>query len=210
MKKLFMMAAAAAVLVSCGSKAEKEDAAPVKKGSAPEGAVRIAYVEVDSLMSKYQFCIDYSAIMAYEYENIQKELAGKQRTLEQHAAAMQQKYESNGFRTKDELERAQNGIAREQQDLAVLSDRLSAEFGNRQAEYNIEMRDSIQAFLKSYNQKQKFDFILSKGGDNMLYANPAYDITDEVIEGLNKRYKAKPEIAEKLKEAKKAEGADKK
>lgn len=199
------MAAAAAMLVSCGSKTEKEEAAPAKQVAVPEGGVRIAYVEVDSLMSKYQFCIDYSTIMATEYANIQNELAGKQRTLEQHAAAMQQKYENNGFTTKQEVERAQNGIAREQQDLAVLSERLSNEFANRQAEYNEAMRDSIQAFLKEYNKKQKFDFILSKGGDNMLYANPAYDITDDVINGLNKRYKVKPEIAEKLKEAKKAE-----
>lgn len=205
MKKLFMMAAAVAMLASCGSKAEKEDATPSKPVAVPEGSVRIAYVEVDSLMSNYQFCKDYSTIMATEYANIQNELASKQRTLEQHAAAMQQKYENNGFTTKQELESAQNGIAREQQDLAMLSDRLSSEFANRQAEYNEAMRDSIQAYLKEYNKKQKFDFILSKGGDNMLYANPAFDITEDVINGLNKRYKVKPEIAEKLKEAKKAE-----
>ena len=65
------------------------------------------------------------------------------------------------------------------------------------------MRDSIQAFLTQYNKKKHFDYILSKGGDNMLYANPAYDITEDVVNGLNKRYKAKPEVAEKLKDAKK-------
>ena len=33
--------------------------------------------------------------------------------------------------------------------------------------------------------------ILSKSGDNMLYADKSLDITDEVINGLNKRYKKK-------------------
>lgn len=206
MKKIFILASAVLLMASCGQKAETEETTAAAPAT-PNSGLRVAFVEVDSLMTQYQFCKDYSEVLANEYGNIQKELAGKQRTLEQNAAAMQKKYENNGFTTKEELERAQAGIARQQQDLAVLSDRLSGEFANSQAAYNEEMRDSIQAFLKDYNKKKKFDYILSKGGDNMLYANPAYDITQEVIDGLNKRYKAKPEIAEKLKKAKKDEEA---
>ena len=56
------------------------------------------------------------------------------------------------------------------------------------------MRDSIQAFLKTYNKGKKYDYILSRSGDNILLANPKYDITKEVVAGLNKRYKAKPEV----------------
>lgn len=205
MKKVFILALAAMVMASCGEKVENKDEAKTK-AEVPAGGLRIAFVEVDSLMTQYQFCKDYSEVMNMEYANIQKELAGKQRTLEQHAAALQQKYESNGFTTKDELERAQAGINREQQELAALSDRLSSEFASAQESYNKEMRDSIQAFLKSYNKDKKFDYILSKGGDNMLYANPALDITNDVINGLNKRYKVKPEVVEKLK----ANNADKK
>ena len=70
------------------------------------------------------------------------------------------------------------------------------------------MRDSIQNFLKQYNKTKKYDFIMSKAGDNMLLANPKYDITNEVVKGLNKRYKTKPEVAEKLKKDEKK--ADKK
>ena len=204
MKKLFILAAAAAFMMSCGeSKPQNEEASSTQADAAATNGegIRVAFVEVDSLMTQYQFCKDYSEVLAQEYANIQKELASKQRSLEQHAASVQQK--NNGFTTRDELERAQAGIAREQQELAQLSDRLGAEFANRQNEYNKEMRDSIQAFLTQYNKKKHFDYILSKGGDNMLYANPAYDITEDVVNGLNKRYKAKPEVAEKLKDAKK-------
>ena len=31
--------------------------------------------------------------------------------------------------------------------------------------------------------------ILSKSGDNILYADKQLDITDQVVAGLNKRYK---------------------
>lgn len=202
MKKIWILAAMALTMASCGNKNADETIDTPADGKSGAN-LRIAFVEVDSLMSQYQFCKDYSEVMALEYANIQKELANKQRSLEQHAAAVQQKYENNGYTTRDEVERAQAGIQREQQELAMYSDRLSAEFANNQAAYNEEMRDSIQAFLKVYNKSKKFDYILSKGGDNMLYANPKYDITNDVIKGLNARYKAKPEIAEKLKEAQK-------
>ncbi len=201
MKKLIMMASALMLMASCGQKAEN-DVEETKQPAAPNSGLRIAFVEVDSLMTQYQFCKDYSEVLATEYANIQQELAGKQRALQQNAAAVQKKYESAGYTTKEELDRAQAGLARQEQDLAQLSDRLSGEFANSQAAYNEEMRDSIQAFLKDYNKGKKFDYILSKGGDNMLYANPAYDITEDVIKGLNKRYKVKPEVAEKLKKNK--------
>ena len=44
-----------------------------------------------------------------------------------------------------------------------------------------------------------------KAGDNLLIANPRYDITNDVVKGLNKRYKISPEVAEKIKNADKEE-----
>ena len=67
-----------------------------------------------------------------------------------------------------------------------------------QAKYNTEMRDSIQAFLKVFNKSTKFDYIISKDGDNILAANAKYVITIDVVNGLNKRYKQNPEMAEKI------------
>ena len=118
---------------------------------------------------------------------------------------MQKKYESNGFTSQEELTRAQQSLQAEERALQELSERLSASFQEEQNQYNEEMRDSIQSFLVRYNKSKKYDIILSKAGDNMLYANPKYDITNEVLKGLNKKYKVKPEIAEKLKKNEKKE-----
>ena len=107
MKKLFILAAAAAFMMSCGeSKPQNEEASSTQADAAATNGegIRVAFVEVDSLMTQYQFCKDYSEVLAQEYANIQKELASKQRSLEQHAASVQQKYENNGFTTRDELD----------------------------------------------------------------------------------------------------------
>lgn len=195
-------------LASCSNKEKQATETTTETEEVKE--LKIAYVEIDTLMAQYQFCKDYTELANIEGENIQRTLTGKQRTLEQHAAAMQKKYESNGFTSQEELTRAQQSLQTEQQALQELSERLQASFMEEQAKYNEEMRDSIQNFLKQYNKTKKYDFIMSKAGDNMLLANPKYDITNEVVKGLNKRYKTKPEVAEKLKKDEKKSDKKKK
>lgn len=197
MKKTLLFAAIAALMASCGSKDGNTTSS--KDIQIPEGEQLVAYVEWDSLVSQYQFCKDYNEVMATEYENAQRTLASKQHDLEQHAMTVQKKYENNGFTTRDELERAQASIQREQQDLQELDARLSAQFAENDAKFKEEINDSLQAFIKEYNKNGKFAYILSKSGNNILYANPAYDVTEDIVKGLNTRYKAKPEVAEKLK-----------
>ena len=187
---LFLTVAIAFALASCNQASQQEAAANGE--SKPNTGMRIAYVQLDTLMSQYKLYKDYSEVLARKGTNIQNTLEQKQRTLEQHANAMQKKYESNGFTTRDELERAQNNLQKEQMELQELAERLNGEFNAEQMRINEEARDSIQAFLKVYNQEKKYDYVMVKAGDNLLIANPDYDITAEIVDGLNKRYKGKP------------------
>ncbi len=187
-------------LTACGNNpktAEGNGSAQVTE--APATGLKIAYVEIDTLMSQYNFCKDYTILMNKKGENIRATLAGKERALQAKAAELQKKYETNQFTTKEQVEQAQMSLAKQQQDLQALNERLMNDFAAEQAKYNNEMRDSIQSFLREYNKAQKFDYIISKAGDNILVANARYDITKDVVNGLNKRYKQKPEITEKIK-----------
>ena len=201
MKKYFTFMAFAAATVffaACGAKNEEETTNETAQPEETAG-LKIAYVELDTLMSQYQLYKDYSEVLTRKGNNIQKTLAQKQRALESHAASVQKKYESNEFTTRDELERAQASIDKEQRDLAELADRRQNEFAIEQARINEEARDSIQSFLKRYNKTKKYDYVMVKAGDNLLIANPKYNITNDIVKGLNKRYKVKPEVAEQIK-----------
>ena len=189
--------AASCGMTGCNQSAPKEQD-NAQATQAPANGLKIAYVEIDTLMSQYNFCKDYTLLMNKKGENIRATLAGKERALQAKAAELQKKYESNQFTTKEQVEQAQMALAKQQQDLQALSERLSNDFATEQLKYNNEMRDSIQAFLTEYNRAKKFDYIISKAGDNILVANAKYDITKDVVNGLNKRYKQKPEVTEKI------------
>jgi outer membrane protein len=192
---MFIAAALMLSLTACQKNAEEaeNEASPEAEEAA---GLKIAYVEMDSLITQYELYKDYEEELNRKGTNIQNTLAQKQRALEQHAAALQKKYESNGFTTRDELERAQNSIQLEQQQLQELANRLQSDFAQEQTRVNQEARDSIQAFLRAYNKTKKYDYVLVKAGDNMLVANPKMDITRDVIKGLNKRYKKAHKTAE--------------
>ena len=92
----------------------------------------------------------------------------------------------------------------QQNDLQELQARLENELASETAKFNEALRDSLQNFLKDYNKDKNYDLILSKAGDNILLGGKKFDITQDVINGLNKRYKpaAKPAAEEKKEEKK--------
>ena len=188
-KYLFLIMGMALCLASCNNKEAGSAETALNTGAEATG-LRIAYVELDSLMSQYQLYKDYEGVLTRKGADIQNTLGQRQRRLESSAAAMQRKYENNGFQTRDELESAQRNLQQQEIELQELAAKLNNEFNEEQARINQEARDSIQNFLKIYNQAKKYDYVMIKAGDNLLIANPQYNITKDIVTGLNKRYNA--------------------
>lgn len=195
MKKNIILSVALAAattmgLVSCDKSSPKmDDKTPASAQKSGECA-KIAYVEVDSIMTQYKFCKEYSKILKTKGNNIQKTLATKQQQLQAAAANFQQKIQQNAY-TREQAEAIQAGLQKQNNDLQVLNQRLSAEFQNETDNFNKALHDSLQHYLAFYNKDKKYSLIFSKQGDNLLYADKAYDITNEVVAGLNKAYKGK-------------------
>ena len=148
------VAFAAVAMTACNNQAPKVE--EKTHASADAVGTKIAYVEVDSIMSQYKFCKEYSLILQKKSQNVQA------------------------------------GLQKQDADLRALQQRLGNEFQAETEKFNTALRDSIQHYLAAYNKDKKYALILSKAGDNILYADKAYDITNEVIAGLNKAYKPAP------------------
>ena len=205
MKKYILPALAiAAMMVSCNNQSPKMDEQPAAVSA---DGLKIAYVEVDSLMTQYNFAKDYSVTLQKQSNNARNTLNQKGNALQAAVANFQQKVNNNGFTSREQAASQQAAIERQQRDLQELQARLEGELANQTAKFNEALRDSLQNFLKVYNNDKKYDMILAKSGDNILMANKRFDITQDVINGLNKRYKpsAKPAADEKKADEKKAD-----
>jgi outer membrane protein len=187
-QSMFVVAMITLSLTSCNKSNPQVDE---KSETAKAGStnIKIAYVEVDSIMSQYKFCKEYSLILQKKSQNIQNTVAQKGQALQAAAANFQQKVQQNAY-TREQAEAIQGGLQKQNADLQALQQRLGNEFQAETDKFNTALRDSIKHFLAIYNKDKKYSIILSKAGDNLLYADKSYDITNEVIAGLNKAYKS--------------------
>ena len=186
-----MMGAVVATITSCNN-ANNENApesAPAKASSDKAVSYKIAFVQIDTLTSQYQKCKDLEEEFTKKRANAEATINAKGKNFTAQMQEFNRKYQSNQF-TQQQFEAEQVRLSKLQQDLQDLQARLS---NSLQEEYQKEFQaltDSIQNFTKSYAKEKGYDFILCKssGIDNVLYANESYDVTDEVVKALNKRY----------------------
>lgn len=173
----------------CAGKADTNTAAAGEAKGATSSELKIAYVEVDTLLSKYNFCVDLNEAMVKKEENIRMTLNQRANELGKQKQEFQKKYENNAFISQDRAQQEYNRLAKMEQDLQVLQQKLSSELGAENQKNSLQLRDSINKFLKEYNKTKGYSLIISNtGSDNLLYSDKALDITMEIVNGLNARY----------------------
>ncbi len=157
-----------------------------------EGAssLKIAYVDIDTLLTNYNLWKDLNEDMIRKEENVRVTLNEKAQDLQNDIEEFERKLNNNGFATRERAESEQSRILKKRQDLEELQERLSNELAIESNKNNVLFRDSINSFINQYNKQKGYNVILSRLGDNILYIDAEMNITQEVIDGLNARYKA--------------------
>jgi len=131
--------------------------------------------------------------MMKKEENIRMTLNQKAAALDKEQKEFQKKYENNAFISPERAQQEYNRLMKMQQDLQVLQNNLSNQLATENQKNSLQLRDSINVFLKEYNKTKGYNLILSNTGfDNLLYADSSFNITQEIIDGLNARYTSAP------------------
>jgi outer membrane protein len=114
----------------------------------------------------------------------------KLRTFQNEVADFQRKLENNGFLSRERAEQAQQKLAKKEQELQELEAKLTQDIMIENQKLNVQLADSLTNYLKEFNADGRYHVILSNTAkDNVLMAAEQYDITDEVVAGLNARCK---------------------
>ena len=159
--------------------------------SAPVCNIRIAYVDYDSLLLKFNLAQEMQKELIRKEMSINNIIEKERKTLQEEAAAFETKVQNNVFATQERAQAEYEKIMKKDQELLQRSQTMIAEFEKESITKSSEVTQSIMDYIKEYNSDAKFDFILTKMGGNMLYANEALDITDEVVKGLNAKHSVK-------------------
>lgn len=191
MKKIALCAktlivALAVMAVSCSS--GKEDSAPAAPSAdkAVAGAVNIRYIDADSIAAHYNLAKDFKEAQLRQINKIDNAQRTRGSELQKLGNQIQQKINNNGYLSQESFQSDQETFNKKQAEAQNYIASLQREAEQEMIQQQIQLTDSIEAFIKEYNKKKGYDAILYKAAG--VYFNPALDITKEVIEGLNKRY----------------------
>ena len=147
---------------------------------------RIAYFDIDSLQEKYQYFKDVSGQMKEKEASLSSQMDALQNSYQRRLKELQEK---GPTMTQAEGEAAQREVAQMQQKFQQRQMSMEQDLKKHQVDLMTDVRNKIENYLKEYNRAKGYAFILSyEPGFMLYYRDSVYDITNDVINGLNEQY----------------------
>jgi len=149
----------------------------------------IAYVNIDSLLTNYNFAKDLNESLLRKEESTRATLNQRENQINSAAQEFERKLRNNAFLSQERAQQEQERIMKMNQEYQQLAERLSQEFMIEQQKLNIQMEDTIKVRIEEFNLIHNYEVIFSNiSTSTLIYAQDKYDITDEVIQYLNNKY----------------------
>lgn len=152
------------------------------------GELKIVFIDTDSLVTRYKFFTDGNDRMV-------KLEASMRRRLENASKKLQKDYEEYmrqgkaGLLTLKQQQDTEADLTKRQQDLALLEQSLSEKLMKEKQALNQQINETVATFIDAYRIEKGYTFILQKQTLNsVLSADPALDVTNDVIDRLNAKY----------------------
>jgi outer membrane protein len=160
-------------------------------------STKIAYINLDSLDSRYQYILDGKKKFEAEQKKMEDELKSLEQAIKNQYSVLQKKINDKSI-SEVEYEQMGKKIQSMEQNYQQKAQSLSGQLMAKTDSFQTDYRKKIDDFLIAYNANGKYDYILSYqyGAGLVLFANKTLDITQDVVEGLNKQYLAEKSKSE--------------
>lgn len=153
---------------------------------AATASINIRYIDADSISAHYNLAKDLKEISIRAFSKLENLQQSRAAEIQRFGAQIEEKMRSNGYLSEASYNADVAKFNKMQQDAQTQVANLQRTTEQDLAAQQQQLNDSIESFIKSYNAQKGYDAILYKAAG--VYFNPALDITDEVLEGLNARY----------------------
>lgn len=152
----------------------------------PTEGLRVAWVNMDSLLKGYDYYFAMQREMEALTSEAEKEIAAKAAQLQKRDEKLRMDVEK-GLVTRSEAQQQAQDLAQDQTRYLQLQESKRRQLEEEEQVRLRRVQESIDSFIRKYNQEHGFHYILSVG---LLYADPALSVTRDVLRGLNAEYAA--------------------
>ena len=167
-----------------------KQAEPATEEAATEAAQKgdIVYVDLDRILMEYDMANDLRSVVETKVQNIQAEVNRRGQKLEKEVAAYQEKIQK-GLMTRSVAEVQGQKLQEQEIEFNNYAAQKQQEINEEQVVMMNQLGDAIQTFINKYNEEKQYAMILTNsGGAPVITADPALDITEAVLAGLNEEY----------------------
>ena len=149
---------------------------------------KIAYFEMDSIENNYEYLKDVRNTLRALEQQKSSELLG----LKNANKAKLLDYQKKGnAMTQEEMVKANDELMKLDNELKTQEQIKSQELQDESMKKIQAVKKEIEDYLKDFNKDKNYSYILSSSTDIIYLKDSIYNITNDVIKGLNDQYKKK-------------------
>ena len=154
----------------------------------PKGAFKIAYFDMDSVQTNYTYFKEVANELTDLEQKKHNELADRKN---EYMKVMKQYQEKGSSMSQIEMAKAQKDLEQRDRDLQIFQQASASELQDVNFKKLHEVKKRIEEFLKDYNKNKGYNYIIINSSELVYYKDSTYDITSDVVKGLNELYKKK-------------------
>ena len=150
--------------------------------------INIAFFSMDSVMNNWDLYHSYQLELSQKQSEMEAEFAGKTEAFYQRVQDAQYKIQRQ-LVTRVEAEQLQQQLGVEEQELMALQNQYAADLQEEGMVKNRQMMDMIERYVTKLSLEQGFSFVYSyQFGGNLIYGAKPFDVTSQIVAGLNEAY----------------------
>lgn len=153
-----------------------------------DGRFRMAYFEMDSVAASFDLVKEVKTELAKKENDINAEVDRLTRTFQQRYGELQNKAQG-GTMSQGDIDAASMELKKMDDDLKNRKAQLDQEYNDLMVRRQTEIKNKIEDFLREYNKAKNFSYIISYEQGLFYYRDSAFNITNDVVKGLNQFYK---------------------
>jgi outer membrane protein len=151
------------------------------------GQFSIAYFEMDSIAAHFEAVKELRNEMTRREESMNSELDKLGKNLQQKYNYYQSQAQS-GTLSQTQTESASQELKNLDEQMKTRKQAMDQEYNDFVLRRQNEIKTKIESFLSEYNKTKGYTYIISYEQGLFYYKDPRYDITADLVKGLNLEY----------------------